>query len=92
MLFPQIIQEKIRLQLCRKQNNIVCFLTWSHTPCRWAGLSANRAITWHTFYVPTTAIVSLLYITEDGASVEIAVVGNEGSCSDRVVCVFDNDG
>jgi CRP-like cAMP-binding protein len=27
---------------------------------------------------PTTAIVSLLYVTEDGQSAEIAVVGNEG--------------
>jgi CRP-like cAMP-binding protein len=29
-------------------------------------------------YFPTTAIVSLLYVTEDGSSSEIAVVGNEG--------------
>lgn len=29
-------------------------------------------------YFPTTSIVSLLYIMEDGASAEIAVVGNEG--------------
>src|SRR5579864_7079632 len=29
-------------------------------------------------YFPTTAIVSLAYITEDGSSAEIAVVGNEG--------------
>ncbi|SCC94585.1 Transcriptional regulator, Crp/Fnr family [Thiomonas sp. X19] len=29
-------------------------------------------------YFPTTAIISLLYATEDGASNEIAVVGNEG--------------
>jgi hypothetical protein len=29
-------------------------------------------------YFPTTAIVSLLYVTENGASAEIAVVGNEG--------------
>ncbi|MDF1566528.1 MAG: Crp/Fnr family transcriptional regulator [Spirochaetaceae bacterium] len=29
-------------------------------------------------YFPTTAIVSLLYILMDGASAEIAVVGNEG--------------
>ncbi|QJW85934.1 Crp/Fnr family transcriptional regulator [Ramlibacter terrae] len=29
-------------------------------------------------YFPTTAIVSLLYVMEDGASSEIAVVGNEG--------------
>ena len=29
-------------------------------------------------YFPTTAIVSLHYVTEDGASAEFAVVGNEG--------------
>lgn len=29
-------------------------------------------------YFPTTCIVSLLYVLEDGASAEIAVVGNEG--------------
>ena len=35
-------------------------------------------------YFPTTAIVSLLYVMEDGGSTKIAVVGNEGvvgSCS-----------
>lgn len=35
----------------------------------------------HTFtnvYFPTTAIISLLYVLENGASAEIAVVGNEG--------------
>jgi len=32
----------------------------------------------HHVYFPTTAIVSLLYELEDGASAEIAVVGNEG--------------
>ena len=29
-------------------------------------------------YLPTTAIVSMLYVMEDGDSAEIAVVGNEG--------------
>ena len=29
-------------------------------------------------YFPTTAIVSLLYLTESGGSTEVAVVGNEG--------------
>ncbi len=29
-------------------------------------------------YFPTTAIVSLLYVMENGASAEIAVIGNEG--------------
>jgi CRP-like cAMP-binding protein len=29
-------------------------------------------------YFPTTAIISLLYVMQDGASAEIAIVGNEG--------------
>jgi CRP-like cAMP-binding protein len=32
----------------------------------------------HHVYFPTTCIISLLYVMEDGASAEIAVVGNEG--------------
>jgi CRP-like cAMP-binding protein len=32
----------------------------------------------HYVYFPTTAIVSMLYVLEDGASAEIAIVGNEG--------------
>ena len=35
-------------------------------------------ISMHHVYFPTTCIVSLLYVMEDGASAEIAVVGNEG--------------
>jgi hypothetical protein len=30
-------------------------------------------------YFPTDAIISLLYVMENGASAEIAVVGNEGN-------------
>ena len=36
-------------------------------------------------YFPTTAIVSLLYVMEDGASAEIAIVGNEGILG---ICLF----
>jgi CRP-like cAMP-binding protein len=32
----------------------------------------------HHVYFPTSSIISLLYVMEDGASAEIAVVGNEG--------------
>lgn len=32
----------------------------------------------HYVYFPTTSIVSILYVLEDGASAEIAIVGNEG--------------
>ena len=38
----------------------------------------DRAATLSHVYFPTTAIVSLLYVMENGASAEIAVVGNEG--------------
>lgn len=38
----------------------------------------ESGVTMSHVYFPTTAIVSLLYIMEDGASAEIAVVGNEG--------------
>lgn len=30
-------------------------------------------------YFPTTSIVSLIYVMQDGSSAEIAVVGNEGA-------------
>ena len=36
-------------------------------------------------YFPTDSIVSLLYVMEDGASAEIAVVGNEGLIGSRPV-------
>ena len=38
----------------------------------------ESGIVLHHVYFPITAIVSLLYVMENGASAEIAVVGNEG--------------
>nr|WP_309625622.1 Crp/Fnr family transcriptional regulator [Methylibium sp.] len=38
----------------------------------------ESGVTLSHVYFPTTAIVSLLYVMEDGASAEIAVVGQEG--------------
>jgi CRP-like cAMP-binding protein len=38
----------------------------------------ESGLTLEHVYFPTTGIVSLLYVMEDGASAEIAVVGNEG--------------
>ena len=52
--------------------------TWNPSTCRWAKCFTSRAITLSHVYFPTTAIISLLYVMEDGASAEIAVVGNEG--------------
>lgn len=43
------------------------------------GLVLSEPGSWpHHVYFPLDAIVSLLYVMEDGASAEIAVVGNEG--------------
>jgi CRP-like cAMP-binding protein len=39
---------------------------------------SEPGVSMHHVYFPTTAIVSLLYVMENGASAEIAVVGNEG--------------
>ena len=38
----------------------------------------EAGVTLKYVYFPTTAIISLLYVMENGASAEIAVVGNEG--------------
>jgi hypothetical protein len=38
----------------------------------------ESGVTLEYVYFPTTSIISLLYVLENGASAEIAVVGNEG--------------
>jgi CRP-like cAMP-binding protein len=38
----------------------------------------ESGVTLRHVYFPTTAIVALLYVMQDGASAEIAVIGNEG--------------
>jgi CRP-like cAMP-binding protein len=45
-------------------------------PLGWAVYESGGAQRY--MYFPTTAIVSLLYVMEDGSSAEIAIVGNEG--------------
>jgi hypothetical protein len=40
-------------------------------------LYESGSVMYHVYF-PTNAIVSLLYVLEDGASAEIAVVGHEG--------------
>lgn len=45
-------------------------------PLGWAVYEADRPQSF--VYFPTTAIISLLYVMEDGASAEIAVAGNDG--------------
>ena len=55
-----------------------CCRIWSGYRCRSARRCTSPAARCGHVYFPTTAIVSLLYVLEDGASAEIAVVGNEG--------------
>jgi hypothetical protein len=43
-----------------------------------SGVLYESGATLSHVYFPTTAIVSLLYVMENGASAEIAVVGREG--------------
>src|SRR5512134_3043448 len=45
-------------------------------PLGWAVYEAGGKLGF--VYFPTTAIISLLYVMEDGASAEIAVSGNDG--------------
>jgi CRP-like cAMP-binding protein len=51
-------------------------LEWVDLPLGHVMYESGRALS-HVYF-PTTAIVSLLYVMQDGASAEIAVVGNEG--------------
>src|SRR5579862_259398 len=45
-------------------------------PLGWAIYESGASLGY--LYFPTTSIVSLLYVMKNGASAEIAVVGNEG--------------
>ena len=51
-------------------------LEWVEMPLGQVMYESGRTLS-HVYF-PTTSIVSLLYVMEDGASAEIAVVGNEG--------------
>ena len=51
-------------------------LEWVKMPLGQVLYESGRTLS-HVYF-PTTAIVSLLYVMEDGASAEIAVCGNEG--------------
>jgi CRP-like cAMP-binding protein len=48
------------------------------TPMKLGDVLYEPGVKLRYVYFPTTAIVSLLYVMEDGASAEIAIVGNEG--------------
>jgi CRP-like cAMP-binding protein len=51
-------------------------LEWVQLPLGHVMYESGRVLS-HVYF-PTTAIISLLYVMEDGDSAEIAVVGNEG--------------
>ena len=51
-------------------------LEWVDMPLGHVMYESGRTLS-HVYF-PTTSIVTLLYVMEDGASAEIAVVGNEG--------------
>ena len=51
---------------------------WSWSRCHSAKVLYESGGQLDHVYFPTTSIVSLLYVMENGASAEIAVVGNEG--------------
>jgi CRP-like cAMP-binding protein len=69
-------------------NHLIAALSAAHQPgwdceLEWVDMPLNGVLyepgsTMEYVYFPVTSIVSLLYITEGGASSEIAVVGNEG--------------
>ena len=48
------------------------------TPLQLGHVLYESGVQMHHVYFPTTSIVSLLYLMEDGASAEIALAGNEG--------------
>jgi CRP-like cAMP-binding protein len=78
----------IILAFCLKQNHLLAVLPEPDLE-RWTTLLEvvdlplgkvlyESGTTQRHVYFPTTSIVSLLYVLENGASAEIAVVGNEG--------------
>jgi len=49
-----------------------------HVPLKLGAVLYEPGMKMRYVYFPTTAIVSLLYVLENGASAEIAILGNEG--------------
>ncbi len=55
-----------------------CRCTSNSSPLKLGDVLYEPGVKLRHVYFPTTSIVSLLYVMEDGASAEIAIVGNEG--------------
>ena len=63
---------------CPRQKGSVGCRSWSPCDMPLGSVLYEPGVALSHVYFPTTAIVSLLYVMENGASAEIAVVGNEG--------------
>jgi len=57
-------------------NRLLPHLELTPMPLGWALYESGSHMSY--LYFPTTSLVSLLYVMEDGASAEIAITGNEG--------------
>lgn len=74
---PSPMQNRLLAQLsAEERQRWLPHLEFVHMPLGEVMYEAGVTLT-HVYF-PTTAIVSLLYVMENGASAEIAVVGNEG--------------
>jgi hypothetical protein len=60
----------------RRHGNACCPIEWVEMPLDRVLHESGSVMAYA--YFPTTAIVSLTYETDDGSSIELAVVGNEG--------------
>jgi len=84
----QAARAEIRAAPTRQQNHLLAALPAEVQDRLWPKLEAvalplgkvlyESGDTMRHVYFPTDAIVSLLYVMEDGASAEISAVGNEG--------------
>ncbi len=73
---PSPVQNHLLAQLLKaEQKRWFPQLEWVDMPL--GEVMYESGATLRHVYFPTTSIVSLLYVMEDGASAEIAVVGND---------------
>ena len=68
-----------RLPAAFRQMSICAWrLIWNSWLCPAVWSSMNQVLRWSTHTSPTSSIVSVLNPMEDGASPEVAVIGNDG--------------
>jgi CRP-like cAMP-binding protein len=78
MLGPEDPRQNHLLAALPEHERALIFPNLEHVPMHLGDALYEPGIEMRHVYFPTTSIVSLLYVMEDGASAEIAVVGNEG--------------